>query len=196
GTKAEAISGGIAFIFAVAAAIGAIGFLLSWLLEHKPLRDSVTATGMSEAFAPPQPDDPRFQIERAIFLMSSRDTQRRLIERIAERAGVDLNAAACFLLGRIADAPHAELPELARDYAIDLQRLEAARQTLLARGLIEEAAAGTTVTAEGRATRERLIAARRENLSEMLRGFGPERHAELAAFISRIAQNVTDEAPA
>jgi DNA-binding MarR family transcriptional regulator len=49
------------------------------------------------------------------------------------------------------------------------------------------------VTPEGRATRERLIAARRENLSEMLAGFSPERHAELAAFINVVAHQVTDE---
>ena len=42
----------------------------------------------------------------------------------------------------------------------------------------------------------RSIAARRENLSEMLRGFSPERHAELAAFISSIARQVADDAPA
>jgi EmrB/QacA subfamily drug resistance transporter len=193
---ADAISGGIAFIFAVAAAVAAAGFLLSWLLEHKPLRDSVTATGMSEAFAPPQPDDPHFQIERAIFLMSSRDTQRRLIERIAARAGVDLTAAACFLLARIAENPNADIPTLARDYQIDPQRLDTARRTLLERHLVAETAGLRTLTAEGEQTRQRLITARRENLSEMLRGFSPERHAELAAFISSIAQQVADDAPA
>jgi EmrB/QacA subfamily drug resistance transporter len=193
--SAEAVSGGIGFIFTVAAVIGAIGFLLSWLLQQKPLRDTTAATGVSEAFAPPLPDDPRFQIERAIFLMSSRDTQRRIIERIAERAGVDLSAAACFLLGRIADDPHADVRTLARDYAIDLERLETARQTLLARGLAATSPAGLTLTPEGVETRQRLIAARRENLSEMLRGFHPERHAELAAFIGHIAQNVTSDAP-
>ncbi|MEA2465582.1 MAG: hypothetical protein QOJ98_3329, partial [Acidobacteriota bacterium] len=46
----QAISGAIGFIFAVAASIAVIGFLLSWALEEKPLRDNVAATGVSEAF--------------------------------------------------------------------------------------------------------------------------------------------------
>jgi EmrB/QacA subfamily drug resistance transporter len=192
---AEAISRGIGFIFAVAASVAVVGFLLSWLLEEKPLRDNVAATGVSEAFAPPLPDDPRFEIERAIFLMSSGDTRRRMIERIAERAGVDLTADACWVLGRLADNPRADVRTLSRHYDIDLPRIETALQTLVARGLVTEAAEGRTVTPEGRAVRERLIAARRENLSEMLSGFSPERHAELAAFINVIAQQVTDEAP-
>jgi EmrB/QacA subfamily drug resistance transporter len=196
GSQPAAITSAIGFIFSVAAAIAIAGFLLSWLIEHKPLRDSMGATGVSEAFAPPMPDDPHFQIERAIFLLSSRETQRKLIERIAERAGVDLGAAECWLLGRITDGPHVGLPELSQQYDIPLPRLQEALRTLVARGLVVESPAGPTPTDDGRAIRERLIAARRENLSEMLRGFSPERHAELAAFISRIARNVTDEAPA
>jgi EmrB/QacA subfamily drug resistance transporter len=192
---AEAISGGIGFIFTVAASIAVIGFVLSWLLEEKPLRDNVAATGVSEAFAPPLPDDPRFEIERAIFLMSSGDTRRRMIERIAARAGVELTADACWVLGRLADNPGADLRTLSRHYDIDLPRIQTALQTLVARGLVAESPEARTVTPAGRAVRERLIAARRENLSEMLSGFSPERHAELATFINVIAQQVTDEAP-
>ncbi|HWS73156.1 MAG TPA: hypothetical protein VN605_13650, partial [Thermoanaerobaculia bacterium] len=192
---AQAISGGIGFIFAVATSIAVAGFLLSWLLEEKPLRDNVAATGVSEAFAPPLPDDPRFEIERAIFLMSSGDTRRRMIERIAARAGVDLTADACWVLGRLADNSRADVQTLSRHYDIDLPRIRTALQTLVARGLVTETAEGRSVTPEGRAVRERLIAARRENLSEMLRGFSPERHAELATFINVIAQQVMDDAP-
>jgi hypothetical protein len=187
-----AISDAIGFIFTVAACIAVLGFVLSWMLEHKPLRESVAATGVSEAFAPPLPDDPQFQIERAIFLLSSRDTQKRLIERIAARAGVDLPALECWLLGRIADDPGVELPALSRGYDVPLERLRNAQQTLIDRGLLTPERA---LTAEGRETRQRLIAARRANLSEMLRGFEPARHAELAAFIQRVAQQVGDDAP-
>jgi DNA-binding MarR family transcriptional regulator len=193
---AEAISGAIAFIFTVATGIAIVAFLLSWLIEHRPLRDSVSATGVSEAFAPPMPDDPHMQIERAIFLMSSRDTQRKLIESIAARAGVDLSAAECWLLGRIADEPATPLGDLARRYQVSPDRTEEALRTLIARGLVADSAAGRALTPEGVAIRERLFTARRENLSEMLHGFSPERHAELADFISRIARQVTDDAPA
>jgi EmrB/QacA subfamily drug resistance transporter len=193
---AEAVSGAIALLFTVAAIVAAAGFLLSWLLEERRLRESVAATGVSEAFAPPLPDDPHLQIERAMFLLSSRETQRRLIERIAERARVDLTAAACWLLGRIADAPRADLADLARRYSIDAAKLDAALRNLLERGLVIETPAGRELTPEGRETRERLFAARRDQLSELLGSFRPEQHADLAAFITRVARHVADDAPA
>ncbi len=193
---AEAISGSIGFIFLVAAGIALAGFVLSWLLEEKTLRETVAATGVSEAFAPPMPDDPHLEIERAIFLLSTRETQKKLIERIAKRAGLDLSAAACWLLGRIANDPRVDPGDLARDYGIRRETLEEALTTLTERSLVVEGAEGRQLTPEGTRVRERLFAARRENLAEMLEGFDPERHAELAAFISGIARHVNDEAPA
>jgi DNA-binding MarR family transcriptional regulator len=193
---AAAVSAAMALLFTVAAAVAAVGFLLSWLLEERKLRESVAATGMSEAFAPPLPDDPHLQIERAIFLLAPRETQRRLIERIAERAGVELTAAACWLLGRLADDPHADVAELGRRFAIEPTRLEDGLRTLLARQLVTETPAGRELTPAGRETRERLFAARREQLSELLTNFRPEQHADLAQFITRIARHVGDDAPA
>jgi DNA-binding MarR family transcriptional regulator len=193
---AQAVSSAMAFLFTVAAIVAAAGFLLSWLLEERRLRESVAATGVSEAFAPPLPDDPTLQIERALFLLSSRETQRRLIERIAERAGVDLTAAACWLLGRIAEDPRADVAELGRRYSIDRSRLDDGLRTLLDRQLLVETPAGRELTPAGRETRERLFAARRDQLSELLGNFRPEQHADLAAFITKIARHVADDAPA
>jgi EmrB/QacA subfamily drug resistance transporter len=193
---ATAVSGAIDFLFTVAAIVAAVGLLLSWLLEERQLRESIAATGVSEAFAPPLPDSPHLQIERAIFLLSSRETQRRLIERIAARAGVDLTPAACWLLGRIAENPNADIAELGRTYQIDATRLADGYRTLVARQLIEEAPAGRVLTAAGRETRERLFAARQAQLSDLLGNFRPEQHSELAAFITQIARHVADDAPA
>ena len=193
---ANAVSGAISFLFVVAAITAAAGFVLSWLLEERRLRETVAATGVSEAFAPPLPDDAHLQIERAIFLLSSRETQRQMIERIAARAGVDLTAAACWLLGRIAEAPRVDLADLGRRYSIELSKLENALQTLIARQFVIETPAGRELTPEGLAIRERLFAARRDQLSELLASFRPEQHADLAAFITRVARHVTDDAPA
>ena len=40
-------------MFLVAAAIVTVAFLLSWMIEERPLRQTVDTAGVGEAFAPP-----------------------------------------------------------------------------------------------------------------------------------------------
>jgi EmrB/QacA subfamily drug resistance transporter len=190
-----ALAGSIDFIFFVAAVIAAVGFALSWFLEQKPLRTAASATGVSEAFAPPIPEEPLLQIERAIFLMSSRETQKKLIERIAQRARVDLPALEVFVLGRVADEPALDAATIASRYHVDPHRVRGAFDSLRTRGLIAGHEGDFVLTGEGAGTRERLITARQESLRELLSRFDPERHPELAAFISDVARHVSDRAP-
>ena len=119
-----------------------------------------------------------------------------MIQRIAARAGVDLTPAACWLLSRIARDPAADVPSLATQYHIDLQRLASGLDALTSGGLIAGPPGQRTVTAEGRRVLDKLYEARRQGVAEMLSEFAPERHAELAEFIDRIAQQVNDRAPA
>ena len=48
----QAFTHAIERVFIVAAAVAAVAFLLSWLIEQRPLRETVTAsTGIGESFA-------------------------------------------------------------------------------------------------------------------------------------------------
>jgi EmrB/QacA subfamily drug resistance transporter len=192
-------------IFLVAAAIAVVGFLLTWLLPERPLRQTVAASaaGVAEGCASPPSESPLEQIERGLALLGSRDTQRALLERTAARAGVDLSPAASWMLGRLADDPRADVAALASRYAVDPARLEAGVGALRAQGLIDEGGGGTaatrgerTLTAEGRGVLERLRAARQQELAAALAGWSPERHRELAALITDVAKRLTDGAPA
>ncbi|HEU4631216.1 MAG TPA: MDR family MFS transporter, partial [Gemmatimonadaceae bacterium] len=112
-------------VFLVAAAVGAVSFLLTWLLEERALRETVAAggTGVGEAFAVPRDTAPLVQVQRGLVLLGDRATQRRLLERMAARAGVALSPAACWLLGRIAMDPATDPAELARRYTLDARLL-------------------------------------------------------------------------
>ena len=125
----------LSYMFVVAAAIAFVGFLLTWLLPEKPLRHTVAASASSaaESCATPSADSPLAQIERSLTLLGSRDTQRALLERMAARAGVDLSPAACWMLGRLADDPHADVDALATRYGVDRGRLVARRSAARAR---------------------------------------------------------------
>jgi len=51
------------------------------------------------------------------------------------------------------------------------------------------------LTPSGSVAHERLVAARREGLAELLQDWSPEEHAEVAAMLSRLARAITAEAP-
>ncbi len=182
-------------VFLVAAAVAVLGFLLSWLLEERPLRETVAASaGLGEGFAMPCDDDSLTQISHGLSVLMQRDTQRRILERIAERAGVDLTPAECWLLSQIERCPGVPVAELARKYGVNDERLARAQSELQTRGLISPAAPdGHELTLAGREVNERLRIARRERLGELLADWSPEEHRQVAEILRRYAGDVEGE---
>jgi EmrB/QacA subfamily drug resistance transporter len=182
-------------VFLVAAAVAVVGFLLSWLLEERPLRETVAASaGLGEGFAMPCDDDSLTQISHGLSVLMQRDTQRRILERIAERAGVDLTPAECWLLSQIERCPGVPVAELASKYGVDPERLARAQSELRTRGLISPAAPdGYELTPAGREVNERLRIARRERLGELLADWSPEEHRQVAEILRRYAGDVEGE---
>jgi DNA-binding MarR family transcriptional regulator len=187
-------------VFLVAAAITLTAFALSWLVKQLPLRETVATAGVGEAFAVPKPTDSRSELLRGLTAIVGRQTVRQAIERIAERAGVDLPAAECWLLGRINDDPETDLARLAAADDVPAPRLEEALETLRARGLVTRPADPADhrlgPTTAGREVRERLLLARRDYLGELLVGWAPDGDAELKQLIHRLAHDLSGQAPA
>jgi EmrB/QacA subfamily drug resistance transporter len=203
GAHLRAFSGSLQTVFLVAAGVAVAGFALSWMLEERPLRDTIAAgAGLGEGFAMPCDDDSVPQISHGLSVLLRRDTQRRILELVATRAGVDLGPAACWVLAQIDRSPEASPLDLARVHAVDPARLVAAFRELEMRGLIEESGAAPgalprhALTATGRETLRRLDVARRERIGELLADWSPDQHRQVAELLRRYASDVPDEAPA
>jgi EmrB/QacA subfamily drug resistance transporter len=195
----QAFTDSLNTVFLVAAAIGALAFVLSLFITELPLRETVGTAGMSETFAVPRSGDSLDEVARGLGALVRRDTARRLIAETAALAGVDLPPAQCWMLGRIADDPDASPAELAETRDVAPGVLEDAVAQLVAQGLVEELPGpdgGRVLTADGRAILDRLIAARRERLSGYLDGWSPEEHEDLAALLSQMAADLDAEVPA
>ena len=112
--------------------------------------------------------------------------------RVAARAGVELSPAACWLLARLSEAHAPALATLAAQFEIDLDTLTAAREELAHKHLIEPSPNGDpsarALTADGHATLERLIATGEQRLCDLLEGWRPEEHEELARMIATLAR--------
>jgi EmrB/QacA subfamily drug resistance transporter len=182
-------------VFLVCAPVAALGFLLSWLLPEKPLRRTVEAAGVGEAFAAPKHHDPLPEIERALSTLARRDSRERILDRLAQRAGVALTARQCWVLARLGEAGPTDAFAIGQANAVDPARVAARIAELRERGYVDGPAEAVVLTADGHEVLERLVAARRERLAELLDGWSPEAEVDLAALLSRMARDVVVDHP-
>jgi EmrB/QacA subfamily drug resistance transporter len=183
-------------VFIVAAPVAALAFVLAWLLPEQPLRTTVETAGVGEAFAMPREQSSLAEIDRALSTLTRRDSRRGIYEELARRAGVDLEPRSAWMLARVAEHAPVRPEELADCYGLDPARVGARVQELRDRGLLEVREDGTLVaSAAGRALLDRLIAARRDRLAELLDGWAPEQHGELAVLLDRLASSSVADHP-
>jgi EmrB/QacA subfamily drug resistance transporter len=196
---AEAVTGAIAAVFTVAAAVAAAGFVLSWFIPEEPLRETVAAASSSagqeagEAFAMPSPDDASAALLRGLAILADRDLQRAYVEGIARRAGVQLSAAAAWLLLRMESCRSRDLRALAKREGFAPDRIDAAIDELTAGGYLVAAAGEDTVhqpTPTGCEVQERLAAARRERLAALQAEWPAAQRQRLAVALERLAREL------
>jgi len=203
-----AFTNALSTVFIVAACVAAVAFLLSWALEQRPLRETITAsTGLTESFAVPRPTDSLAEASRAMSVLIGREGRRALVARLCERAGVDLSPAAAWLVVRLqeADSAHpASIPQLCEDFDIPLEAGQRGVRELDERGLLQrDPAAGEDrgrmvgVTPAGAVIAARLVEERRASLERVCSGWQPEDNEELAGLLTRLARELSpDEAAA
>ena len=97
-TYTGAFSDSLSTVFLVGAAILAVAFLLSWLIEERPLRQTVETAGVGEAFAAPSSGDSRRELARELARLLGRERAQAFIERTVDASGVGLPAAPAWLL--------------------------------------------------------------------------------------------------
>jgi DNA-binding MarR family transcriptional regulator len=188
-------------VFQVAAFVAAAAFLLSLVLPERPLRESVAAgSGIGESFAVPKDTDSLAEVSRSLGVLVGREGRRRLVEGIAERAGVDLSPAACWLLVRLNEDPDAHVAALCASFAIPVEFGQQALVELVEQGMVIEAAPREpgrpplrTLTPDGQEAVQKLVAERRASLARLLDGWSPDQHADLANLLSRLAHELARE---
>ena len=179
----DAFAAALRPVFAVAAGVSLLAFLLTWLLREVPLRKSAAAEGVGESFAMPREAESLPELERIVATLARRENHWRVYERLAQRAGVDLDPAELWVLARLGEGT-----------AIDFgdPRLAAAGASLRERGLIEN----SHLDATGESVYRRVLAARREGLAELLEGWSPDEHDEVRAMLDSLARDLVAEPPA
>jgi EmrB/QacA subfamily drug resistance transporter len=180
-------------VFLVAAAIVVVAFLLSWLIEERPLRQTVETAGVGEAFASPTSGDSLTELMRELARLVGRERTRAFIQRTVDAAGVDLPPGAAWLLVKGQEGLALDDPEaIAADRPVDAAWVQEQLDTLVARGLIS----GGALTDAGRATAEQLIGARRDCLGSLVADWSPDDDPRVNDAILRLARALAGESPA
>jgi EmrB/QacA subfamily drug resistance transporter len=169
-------------VFAAAAGVSFVGFLLTWLLQEVPLRKSAEAEGVAESFAMPREAESLPELQRIVATLARRENHWRVYRRLAERAEFDLDPGELWLLARLGEGT-----------AVDLEdpRHVAAHASLRERGLVVDA----QLDSDGHVIYARVVEARTQGLTELLEGWEPEKHAEVKAMLDRLARELVVEIP-
>jgi EmrB/QacA subfamily drug resistance transporter len=196
-----AFTNALSTVFVVAASVAAFAFLLSWALQQRTLRDSVAAgSGIGETFAIPKHTDSLAEASRALTALVGREGRRALVERLAQRAGVDLSPAACWLIIRLDEDPGADIPALCASFDIPVAVGEQALQELITDSLVLESTAAhgqpsRELTVAGNEIATRLLEERRASLARLCDGWEPEHNPELAGLLVSLAHDLAQEPP-
>ena len=197
-------------VFLVAVPISAAAFALSWLLQEVPLRRTSTAPNPADSLAPtsmPSQCTSLDEIGRALSVLASGEGRERIYQRLAARAGLDLDPPGVWMLLRVHDHPDEDLDARARLLNRPACLIRQYLDTLAERGLATplNGASGpgappdgtVHLTSQGEAAVESLVTARRTALAEFIKDWDPEQHAELAQLLTRLARSLAEEpAPA
>jgi MFS family permease len=188
----HAFTDSISTVFVVATVAVAVAFLLTWLIEERPLRQTVETADLNEAFAAPTEGDSLHLVIRDLARLVGRERTRAFIARTVEAAGVDLPGPGAWLLVRGAEGERLDDPDrLAEGRPVEPAFVEEHLVDLRNRSLVADG----RLTPEGQATAERLLAARRQCLGQLVEDWEPDGDAALNAAIDRLARELGREAP-
>jgi DNA-binding MarR family transcriptional regulator len=180
-------------VFLYAIPVGLAAFVLSWFLPEVPLR-TTSSVGIGEGLgATPPARTSVDEVERSLARLGSADLRRRGYERLTAMAGLDLPTGSSWILTRPAKQGPVAGEELARQANVTVDYGRPYVDRLVADGMVQRANGTLELTDAGRQAAERLFAARREGLRELLADWSPEEYAELGELLTQLSRALLGE---
>jgi EmrB/QacA subfamily drug resistance transporter len=192
---AAAITDALHPVFVVAAAAAVLAFLLTWLLVEVPLRTTAQAPNVGEGLHAARDANGLQELESALSRLAGREQRWHVYERLASRAGVELAPPELWLLARLGERAPSTEDQLTEEVGDDA-RIAAALEHLQQRSFVVRRDGGViTLTTEGRADYERVIAARCAGLRELLAGWRPDEQPEVQRMVDALARDLVSRIP-
>jgi MFS family permease len=188
----DGIAHTIQTMFLIGVPIAFVAFLLSWTLPEIELRRSIRTSEPGEHLGIPEPRTSLGEVQRLLERAASRENRGELYGILAGRAGLDLEPRASWLLYRLADRPDTTVEDLGARLKVDPELLADGVDSLVSVGMVERVACPDghklVLTVSGNDAIEKLTAARRDSMTELLEGWDPEAHPEVIAMVRNLAK--------
>ncbi|HEY4855212.1 MAG TPA: MFS transporter [Xanthobacteraceae bacterium] len=193
----DAVMAALRPVFVAATCIAALGFVLTIFLQEIELRDTAPAEGLAESFAMPRDATSLEELERIITVLIARENRWRVYADFAHQGGIDLPPPELWMLARLGERERVTLSSLSAELKVPETALAQPLNALCARGLAEQRPSSELIlTDAGAAMRERMLAARRRNLADLLARWQPEQHPDVLTLIDRLARALSTDLPA
>jgi EmrB/QacA subfamily drug resistance transporter len=176
-------------IFLFSVPVAAVAFVLSWFLREVPLRRTAGAADLAEGIGAVSAERSSIgEIERALLRLADGDLRRSGYARIATMCGLGLPGGCCWVLARLARQGNMHGAALAAQAGVSLEQGKPYVDVLVERGYVRRDDGVLVLTPEGSIAAARVVAAGREGLEQLLAGWSPEQHADLASMLDRLAR--------
>ena len=180
-------------VFLYAIPVGLAAFALSWFLPEVALR-TTSSVGIGEGLgATPPARSSLDEVERSLVRLGSADLRRRGYERLTAMAGLDLPAGSSWILTRLAKQGPVAGEELARQASVTVDYGRPYVDRLVSQGMVVRSNGTLVLTDAGDKAADRLFAARREGLRELLADWSPDEYVELGELLTRLSRALLGE---
>jgi EmrB/QacA subfamily drug resistance transporter len=181
-------------MFLIAALIAAVGFGVTWLLQERPLRETVADQGIRDSFATPREITSIAELETRLSTLAHKHNRYVVYDHLSAMAGLDLGAPEAWLLLRLDEQGADTDADLAAHLRPSQDELRPLLKALRAGSLVEPERA--RLTPEGLAVADKLTQARCDEIQSALEDWRPEEHAEVLELIQRFARSLSTSPPA
>jgi EmrB/QacA subfamily drug resistance transporter len=176
-------------IFLFSVPVAAVAFLLSWFLKEVPLRRTAGAADMAEGFGAVSAERSSIgEIERALLRLADGDLRRAGYTRIAQLCGLGLPAGSCWVLAKLARHGNVHGTALAAQAGVSMEEGRPYVDLLVERDFVRRDDGMLVLTPEGSVAADRIFACARDGLEQLLAGWSPEQHAELASMLDHLSR--------
>ena len=183
-------------VFVIAAIVSATACGIALLLREVPLRGMAPAAGQGEGIAMPRDATSLEELERIITTLLAHENRWRIYADVAYRAKLNLSAPELWMLARLGERAPLNQASLSAGLGVPLQDFEAPLQELCNRKIVKKSELGELrLTALGLEMRNRLTEARRKGLTDLLARWEPDKHPDVLALLTRLAETLARDLP-
>jgi len=180
-------------IFLIAGGIALVGFAITWLLQERPLRQTVADQGVGDSFAAPRDATSIAELETRLSTLARKQNRHRVYDHLTSRAGVGLAAPDAWLLLRIEQLHPGSSEALAAQLDLPKEELEPLLAHLRDEALVEGDSA--RLTGSGEIAAAQMTQARCDEIRELVDEWQPPQHPEVVQLIERFARSLSSAPP-